>query len=280
LNDAAQCQEELDGFRRRRPTPLSQDEAEWLRRAGSDLRAVWQARTTTNRDRKHLLRCLISEVVVFVDRERLVADLTIRWAGGASTKLTSPLNRTGGHRYVTSEQVNELVRQLAPYYTDEQIAFMLNMKHLRTARGNSFTTARVGSLRRGLGLPAANPASLPDSNDPSWMSVNHAAQALGVSPDTIRRWAREGSLEANQVMPQAPWRIHVTDEVVARMVPDAPDGWVGLKEAAKALGRAKQTILHWVHSGKLRSVQVRSGKRSGLRIELKRDQIGLFAEAD
>ncbi len=280
LKHAAQCQEELDGFRRRRPTPLSQDDAEWLRRAGSDLKAVWQAPTTTNRDRKHLLRCLISEVVVFVDRERLVADLTISWTGGASTKLTSPLNRTGGHRYVTSEQVNEMLRQVAPYYTDEQIAFMLNMKHLRTGRGNSFTTARVGSLRRTLGLPAANPASLPDSNDPSWMSVNHAAEALGVSRDTIRRWARDGSLEANQVMPQAPWRIHVTDEVIARMVPDAPPGWVGLKIAAKALGRAKQTILHWVHSGKLRSVQVRSGKRSGLRIELRRDEIGLFAEAD
>jgi DNA invertase Pin-like site-specific DNA recombinase len=280
LKDAAECQEELDGFRRRRPTPLGHDDAEWLRWAGSDLKAVGQAPTTTNRDRKHLLRCLISEVVVFVDRERLVADLTIRWAGGASTKLMSPLNRTGGHRYVTSEQVNELVRQLAPYYSDEQIAFMLNMKHLRTGRGNSFTTARVGSLRRALGLPAANPASLPDSNDPSWMSVNHAAQTLAVSPDTIRHWAREGSLEAKQVLPQAPWRIHVTDEVVARMVPDAPDGWVGLNEAAKALGRAKQTILHWVHSGKMRSVQVRSGKRSGLRIELQRNEIGLFAEAN
>jgi len=280
LTYVAQCQDELDGFRRRRPTPLSQVDAEWLRRAGADLKAVWRAPTTTNRDRKHLLRCLISEVVVLVDRERLVADLTIRWTGGASTKVTSPLNRTGGHRYGTSQQVNEMVRQVAPYYTDEQIAFMLNMKHLRTCRGNSFTSARVGSLRRTLGLPAANPANLPDSNDPSWMSVNHAAQALGVSPDTIRRWAREGTLEANQVMPQAPWRIHVTDEVVARMVPDAPDGWVGLNEAAKALDRAKQTILHWVHSGKLRSVQVRSGKRSGLRIELRRDEIGLFANAN
>ncbi len=280
LKYVAQCADELDGFRQRRPSPLSQEDAEWLRRAGADLKAVWHAPTTTNRDRKHLLRSLISEVVVLVDRERLVADLTIRWTGGASTKLTSPLNRTGGHRYVTSEQVNEMLRQVAPYYTDEQIAFMLNMKHLRTGRGNSFTTARVGSLRRTLGLPAANPASLPDSNDPSWMSVNHAAQALGVSPDTIRRWARDGSLEANQVMPQAPWRIHVTDEIIARMLPDAPPGWVGLKEAAKALGRAKQTILHWVHSGKLRSVQVRSGKRSGLRIELRRDEIGLFADAD
>ena len=280
LKLVAQCQEELDGFRRRRSTPLSQEDTEWLRRAGADLKAVWQAPTTTNRDRKHLLRCLISEVVILVDRERLVAHVTICWTGGASTRLTSPLNRTGGHRYVTSQQVNAIVRQVAPYYTDEQIAFMLNMKHLRTGRGNSFTARRVAYVRETLRLPPANPASLPDANDPSWMSVNQAARALGVSPDTVRRWARDGSLEANQVMLQAPWRIHVTDEVIARMVPDAPAGWVGLKEAAKALGRAKQTILHWVHSGKLRSVQVRSGKRSGLRIELKRDEVGLFADAN
>ena len=83
-------------------------------------------------------------MVVLVDRERAVADLTIHWCGGASTKLTNPLNHTGGHRYVTSAEVNELVRKVAAYYTDEQVAFMLNAKHLRTGRGNSFTTARVG----------------------------------------------------------------------------------------------------------------------------------------
>jgi hypothetical protein len=112
LKDLTQCQDELARFRRRRPTPLSDDDAEWLRRAGSDLKAVWQAPTTTNRDRKHLLRCLITEIGVYVDRERSVADLAIRWAGGASTKLTSRLNHTGGHRYITSEEVNELVRQV------------------------------------------------------------------------------------------------------------------------------------------------------------------------
>jgi len=42
-----------------------------------------------------LLRCVISEVVVLVDREHTVADLTMRSAGGASTKLTSRLNHGG-----------------------------------------------------------------------------------------------------------------------------------------------------------------------------------------
>lgn len=73
LHDLAQCQEELVRFRQRRPTPLSDDDVAWLRRAGADLRAVWNTPTTTHRDRKHLLRCLISEVVVFVDRERVAA---------------------------------------------------------------------------------------------------------------------------------------------------------------------------------------------------------------
>ncbi len=278
LRQLGQCQDDLSRFRASRPTPLSEDDVQWLRRAGADLKAVWNAPTTTNRDRKHLLRCLISEVVVFVDRERRVADVTIRWVGGASTRLTSPLNRSGKHRYVTSEEVLTLVRQLAPHYTNEQIAFMLNSKRLQTATGKSFNTVRVAWLRSHFGLPSADPSTLPDSNDTTWMSVSDAAQVLGVSGDTIRRWAREGSLEARQVMPQAPWRIHVTDAVRARMAPDAPAGWVGLKDAAQALGRAKQTILHWVHSGKLRSVQVRSGQRRGLRIEVKPDQIGLFAE--
>lgn len=273
-----QCQDDVARFRRNRPAPLCEDDVQWLRRGGADLKAVWQAPTTTHRDRKHLLRCLISEVIVVVDRERLVAELTVRWVGGASTKLTTPLNRTGAHRYVTSEEVVALLRQLAPHYTNEQIAFMLNSKRLQTATGKSFNTARVAWLRSHFGLPSADPSSLPDSTDPTWMSVPQAAQALSVSGDTIRRWAREGSLESRQVMPQAPWRIHVTEAVRARMMPDAPPGWVGLETAAKALGRAKQTILHWVHSGKLRSVQVRSGKRRGLRIEVRAEEIGLFAE--
>ncbi len=60
-----------------------------------------------------------------------------------------------------------------------------------------------------------------------------------------------------------------------RVVAYAPAGWLGLTDAAKALGRSKQTILHWVQSGRLRSVQV--GKRKGLRIELEKEPIGLFA---
>ena len=51
------------------------------------------APTTTDRDRKQLLRCLIEEVVLDVTREQRRATLTLRWRGGAITELSVPLPR-------------------------------------------------------------------------------------------------------------------------------------------------------------------------------------------
>ena len=279
LSELTQRESDLARFAAERPNPLSREERTWLERAGADLQAVWTAPTTSHRDRKQLLRCLIQEVVVTADRERVVADLTIVWVGGAVTQLTSRLNRVGQHRRVAPAKVLDLLRRLGPHYTDEQIAFILNAKHLCTGQGNTFTAHRVAPLRARLGIASPAPGERTFEEGPEWKDVDQAATEFGVSPDTIRRWAREGFIEARQVLPAAPWRIRVTDELKQRLVPEAPTGWVRLEEAAAALGRSKQTILHWVQSGKLRSVQVVAGKRRGLRIELSERGTGLFTDA-
>jgi len=279
LATLAQREADLARFISHRPNPLTADERAWLEHAGADLRAVWTAPTTSNRDRKQLLRCLIKEVVVTADRERSVADLTILWVGGAGTRQSIRMYRTGERHNATSEMVLDLVRRLAPHYTDEQIAFFLNRKRLRTGAGNSFTASRVAQLRGRLGIASPTPVAATFEDGLEWKSVDRAAEERGVSGDTIRRWARGGFLEARQVMPQAPWRVRINDEVRQRIVPEAPTGWVRLVDAAKRLGRSKQTVLHWVQSGKLRAVQVAVGKRKGLRIELSGHEHGLFADA-
>jgi len=269
---------DLERYLVKRPTPLSLAERTWLERAGADLRAVWTAPTTVHRDRKQLLRCLVKEVVLTVEREQHVAEVTILWVGGAATRLTLRLNRTGEHRRAASETVLEYVRRLGPHYGDEHIAFILNAKKLQTGQGNSFTAKRVAWLRLRLGLPSPTPGEPNFEDGPEWTSVHEAAVELRVSIDTIHRWVRQGFLETRQVLPQAPLRIRVTPEVRARIVPDVPAGWVRLDEAARALGRSKQTVLHWVQSGKLRAVHVMAGKRKGLRIELTEQENGLFAD--
>jgi hypothetical protein len=113
LGELARRQDDLARFKASRPTPLSTQEWRWLQTAGADLAAVWHAPTTSDRDRKQLLRCLITEVVVTVDRARAVADLTVVWAGGATSTLSSKLNHSGGHRHATTTEVLALIRRLA-----------------------------------------------------------------------------------------------------------------------------------------------------------------------
>ena len=70
-----------------------------------------------------------------------MADLTIIWVGGAVTRVTSRLNRVGQHRRVAPAKVLDLVRRLGPHYNNEQIAFILNAKRLRTGQDNAFTAS-------------------------------------------------------------------------------------------------------------------------------------------
>ena len=83
-------------------------------------------------------------------------------------------------------------------------------------------------------------------------------------------------IAGEQITPGAPWQIRLTDELRQRVREQAPDGWLPLSEAAKALGVARQTVLHKVQRGELAAVYVHHGKRKGLRIQVKPGQTGLF----
>ncbi len=93
---------------------------------GPDLASLWNATTTTARDRKELLRTLIDEVVVRVEREAFCAHLTVRWKGGALTDIDLDLPRSRPATIRTSEDTVELLRRLAAHYPDAVIAGVLN----------------------------------------------------------------------------------------------------------------------------------------------------------
>jgi excisionase family DNA binding protein len=122
----------------------------------------------------------------------------------------------------------------------------------------------VRGIRQRAGIPAAPPID-PDGET---VTIRQAASELGVSAATIRRWLNDGLLPAEQTTPHAPWRIRLTDEARRRFVPDVPDGFVALNDAARLLGCARQTVLHKIQRGELRAVQITQGRRTGLRVEV------------
>jgi DNA invertase Pin-like site-specific DNA recombinase len=259
-----------------RPRTLSAGERAAILALGDDLGQVWNAPTTTSKDRKQLLRTLLDEVAITVHRDHTEgrADLVLRWKGGAISDLTVPLRRTPPSRLRTSEDTISLVRRLAVHYPDAKIAGILNQQQRRTARGMSFTASRVQSLRHHWHIGCHQPSDqIPEGE---LLNVTQAARELGIAPSTLLRWLNDGFVGGEQITPGAPWRIRLTSELRAMLTDNTPDGWVPLAYATQALGVSRQTVLQKVKRGELRAVLTRTGRRKGLRIELPAPQDGLF----
>jgi hypothetical protein len=106
---------------------------------------VWTAPTTTDRDRKELLRALLEEVIITVDRPEHRAHLTLRWRGGTLTELDLSLPRSQPRGIRTEEDTISLLRRLALHYSDDVIAGVLNRQGRKTATGERFTANQVGT---------------------------------------------------------------------------------------------------------------------------------------
>jgi len=272
LGERERERRKLAELERRRPEPLTAAERQALARIARDLPQLWNAATTTDRDRKALLRSLINEVTVTVREQPRRAEIEIAWEGGARTELQVTLVRRGAKRTCTPEDTVALIRALAAHHPDRQIAAILNKQGRRTGTGLLFSEPRVRHVRLHNGIPAAPP---PDPAS-GLFTIDQAAEQLGVCHGTIYRWLRAGLLPGEQTTPHAPWRIRLTDEIRARFVPQVPDGWLALDQAAKALGVARQTVLHKVQRGELAAVQVTQGRRKGLRIQVSGGTLGLI----
>ncbi len=277
-----QAEADLASQRARQPTRLTRDEIAWLTRAGADLKAVFHAPTTTWRQRKQLVRAVIAEIVVTVRVDDREADVRIIWEGGATTEFVLKLNKTGGHFRTTDEDTVALVRRLAERYSDSTIAAVLNKQGRRTGTGLAFTRSRVTSLRASYKIPVYTPAGDVTGGDDDGLVVTiyQAEKILGVDHSTIYRWLHTGFITGEQLTPGGPWHLRITDELRHRLVPEVPEGWLPLDQAAKALGVARQTVVHKVQRGELQAVHVTTGKRKGLRIKVFDDAPGLFATTE
>ena len=276
LRDLALAEAELQRREQQRPRTLSPEEKKKLHSLGSDLRQVWTAPTTTDRDRKELLRALLEEVMVTVNKPERSAHLTLRWRGGALTEIDLSLPRLKPRGLHTGEDTISLLRRLAVHYPDDVIAGILNRQGRRTASGERFTANHVGSLRRYRQIPRYEPPT--ESPTAERATIRKAAQILGVYTSTIHRWLNDGFIAGEQVTPGAPWQIPITDELRARFVEQAPPGYLPMLEATMKLGVSRQTVLQRVKRGELEALLVTRGRRKGLRIKVVDTQPGLFHE--
>jgi DNA invertase Pin-like site-specific DNA recombinase len=276
LRDLAAAEAELRRREQQRPNPIGPEQLKRIQLLGSDIRQVWTAAAITDRDRKELLRTLLEEVILNLKRAEGHAHLTLRWRGGAITVLDVSVPRFKPMGPRTDEDTISLLRRLAALYPDEVIAGILNRQDRKTATGERFTANQVGSLRRYRNIPRFQPsAELPTGE---LASIRKAAHILGMNTSSIHRWLADGFIAGEQVTPGAPWQIRITDELRARIVRQAPPGYLPMLETTMKLGVSRQTVLQRVKRGELEAVLVRQGRRKGLRIKVIDQPPALFEQ--
>lgn len=176
---------------------------------GGDLRQLWEHRDAPAPLKKRVLRTVLQEIIADIEETPPQTVLRLHWTGGVHTVLKVPRNRTGQHGRSTDIEVVELVGELSKVGADQYIAGILNRLGYETGAGNTWTESRVRGLRIHRQIAPF------DATAKTWMSLEGAAEVLGVSPSTVRRMIVCAILPAKQVVRYAPW-------VIARVDLDLP----------------------------------------------------------
>ena len=274
LRQVAAVKADLEERRRQHPRTISEEQRCTLRALGTDLRSVWSAATTSDRERKELLNLLLEEVCIAVQRSASTAHLTLRWRGGTITELDMHARSPRIPALRTDEETIELIRRLAPHYRDALIAGILNRQGRKTVRGERFTASSINRLRHYWKLPHFEGKTVEGEGELA--TVCDAAKILDVSPSTLHRCLNDGIIVGEQFTPGAPWRIRITEELRDRFVQEAPDGYVPIVDAMRILGVSRQTVLQRVKRGELQALHVSRGRRKGLRINVLNASLPLF----
>ena len=202
--------EEYDRFTAARPRTLTAAEREQIRALAADLPAVWDAPTTTDADRKQLIRHLVEQVRVTVAGTSEKVGVEVIWAGGHrnAAQITRPVACLTQLSYYP--QLAARARELAGGgFTTAQIAERLNAEGFRPPkRSPVFTPNAVSDLLRALGIQRSRiPASRnrPALDQHEWWLRDLAAH-LGMPEVTLDHWVRRG-WATGYLHPQARLRV-------------------------------------------------------------------------
>lgn len=147
-------EEEHHRFERSQPRLLSAEERESIRRLAEDIPALWAAPTTTDLERKEIVRQVVARVVVDAQGESERVGVAIEWVGGVRTEgvMVRPVARFEQLSYFGKlcERISELA---AEGLTPSVIAERLNAEGYRPPkRRESFDGPGVLDLMRRLGI--------------------------------------------------------------------------------------------------------------------------------
>jgi DNA invertase Pin-like site-specific DNA recombinase len=227
--------EDYDRFTRTRPQPLTPLQQQAIAALASDIEGLWAAPTTTDADRKQIIRAVVEQVTITVVGTSEHVTVIIGWAGGHTTRgqTIRPVARLD--QLSCYPQLLERVRELAEQgHRARAIANRLHAEGFHPAKGRQrIGVSAITQLLHQLGYPRAftrERITPPPGEEPGpheWWLDDLAAE-LAMPPITLHSWIRRGWVHARQesCRPHR-WIIHADPGQLTelRQRRSRPPGW-------------------------------------------------------
>ena len=170
---------------------LGPKQRERIEALAADFPAVWSAASTTDKDRKRMLRLIIEDVTLFKHPEEITAHA--RFRGGATKTLSVVRPVPSWKTWLTPSQAVSEIDKLLDQHTDSEIAEILNQKGYRSGKGLRFHSKIVSKIRRDYGLKN----KYDRLRERGMMTIDEVAKKAKVIRQTVRRWKKNGLLQAH-----------------------------------------------------------------------------------
>ena len=201
LEQVEALQQSLDAVSTTQETLNDQDRQNILS-LGECFEDTWNHPECPMRLKKQVVRLLIKEIMVDIIDDSKKIHFIIHWHNGIHTeiKIDRPISAAKAHK--TDNDDVEIIEKMAPLHSDSEIAMVLGKLGRKTGKGNRWTSARVGVARR----KYFDQSQRMERSD-KLLTMAQAHEYAGVSVNTITRLIDAGLLNAEQVVPYAPYAI-------------------------------------------------------------------------
>lgn len=153
-----------------------------------DFPRVWNKPTTSDKQRKRMIRLLIEDVTL--TRAQKHDRVQIRLRGGQTRTLDVLQPLSAPQMRKTPEYVIQEIDALLEHHTEGQVAHELNQRGIKPSMGERFNPRIVAKLRKEKGLATRYDRL----RAKGLLTQEEMAKELGVTPQTIRIWFAHGLL--------------------------------------------------------------------------------------
>ncbi|MGH9187498.1 MAG: recombinase family protein [Acidimicrobiales bacterium] len=193
LRELADTQDDNERARQQGATPLSEDQQTRIRGLAADLPALWHDPATPMRERKRLIRLLVTDVTLLKDDEHITVQ--VRLPGGATHTLAVPRPLRAWEAHTTPEATVALIDELLADHPYDEAVNILNQRGITTGWGTPFTVASLTALSKTRNIPSLRQRLRAQG----MLTAVEIAAELGVTTKTIKIWQRHGAITGRRV---------------------------------------------------------------------------------